>query len=86
MNRPAKFGPSHPAAIYAATQLREAGFYCEFDPDYQEWLITNTKAAALDRNIAKAIKSLLAKLLHRGYKDEWAEVRKILLDMENIGS
>ncbi len=86
MNRPIRFGPAHPAAQYAAASLRVLGYRCEFDDGYQEWLISSPQAAALDRNIAKAIKSLLAKLLHRGHKDEWEEVRKILLDMESIGS
>ncbi len=82
MNRPIKFGATHPVAQYAATKLRDLGYVCHFSNSYQEWLITGEHAAALDRNIAKAMKSLLAKLLHRGHKDEWAEVRKILLQME----
>lgn len=83
MNRPSKFPPSHPACQYAARQLREAGFHCEFDNGYMEWFIHNERAAALDRNITKAMSSLCAKLAHRKYFSEWEVVRRIMLAMEN---
>jgi hypothetical protein len=86
VNRPGKFPPSHPACQYAAQQLREAGYYCEFDSGYGEWLIASGQAAALDRNIQKAMKSLLAKLQHRRLLQDWDNVRKILIQMEEIGS
>lgn len=84
MNRPVKFDYSHPACQWAAERLREAGFVAEYNAGYQEWFVRSNKAAALDRNIHKVLRSLCAKLLHRKHMEEYEAVRKIMLGMDNL--